>query len=160
MLKRNRIILIVGLIIVLFTLLIGLSSWNENPKISQKTVELVIFNENGENFTIVADLARTDEEKKKGLSERETLGENRGMLFVYEENVLLSFWMKDTSLPLSIAFISSEGRIIDIQDMEPFSQKTHKPNTHYKYALEVNQGFFENRNIGENDIIKIPQLSS
>jgi uncharacterized membrane protein (UPF0127 family) len=98
-------------------------------------------------------------EQAKGLMYRTTLGENRGMLFVYPDERELSFWMKDTLIPLSIAFIDSERRIIDIQDMKPLDDEP----PHYvsaepaQYALEVNQGFFEKGGVKVGDRVDVPQ---
>ena len=74
---------------------------------------------------------------------REKLGWNEGMLFVFEKEDTLSFWMHKTSIPLSIAFMSSEGTIIDIQDMKPFDESTYRSRGVALYALEMNIGWFE-----------------
>jgi uncharacterized protein len=98
-------------------------------------------------------------EQAKGLMDRTTLGENRGMLFVFPDEEVRAFWMKDTLIPLSIAFIDSQRRIIDIQDMKPLDDEP----PHYvsaepaQYALEVNQGFFEKRGVKVGDRVELPQ---
>ncbi len=94
----------------------------------------------------------------RGLMYRTALAENRGMLFIFEGEQKLSFWMKNTLIPLSIAFIGSEGRIVDIQDMKPLdddppSYVSARP---AQYALEVNQGFFEERGVEVGDRAKLP----
>ncbi|MGB3632459.1 MAG: DUF192 domain-containing protein, partial [Rubrobacteraceae bacterium] len=94
----------------------------------------------------------------QGLMNRTSLGEDRGMLFVFEEEATLSFWMKNTLIPLSVAYIDSEGRIVDIQKMEPLDDDP----PHYasaepaQYALEVNQGFFEERGVEVGDMAELP----
>jgi uncharacterized membrane protein (UPF0127 family) len=108
------------------------------------------------NTKIFVELARTEKEKARGLMFRTKLGENEGMLFIYEQEEILSFWMKNTFLPLSIAFIDRQGRIIDIQDMEPFSLDTHRSPRPAQYALEVNKGWFEKNGVKIGDVIKIP----
>jgi uncharacterized protein len=105
---------------------------------------------------ILVDVARSEEEKSRGLMFREKLGKNEGMLFVYGEEEFLSFWMKNTPLPLSIAFINKSGRIVDIQDMEPFSLKTHVSASPAQFALEVNQGWFKQNDIGIGTAVKLP----
>jgi uncharacterized membrane protein (UPF0127 family) len=97
-------------------------------------------------------------EQAKGLMDRTALGVNRGMLFVYPEERELSFWMKDTLIPLSIAFIDSERRIIDIQDMEPLDDEppSYVSAEPAQYALEVNQGFFEERGVEVGDKAEVP----
>ena len=98
-------------------------------------------------------------ERARGLMYRTVLAEDRGMLFVYGGEQKLSFWMKNTFIPLSIAFIDSEGRIVDIQDMKPLDDDP----PHYvsakpvQYALEVNQGFFEERGVKVGDKAELPE---
>jgi uncharacterized protein len=89
---------------------------------------------------------------------RTTLGENRGMLFVFPDERERSFWMKDTLIPLSVAFIDSERRIIDIQDMKPLDDEppSYVSAEPAQYALEVNQGFFEKRSVKVGDRVELP----
>ena len=106
--------------------------------------------------TIKAEVARTEKEKARGLMFRERMGKDEGMLFVYEREGRLSFWMKNTRLPLSIAFIDKGGRIVDIQDMEPFNLATHTSAYPARYALEMNRGWFAGKGIKVGDLVKIP----
>jgi uncharacterized membrane protein (UPF0127 family) len=78
------------------------------------------------------------------------------MLFVFEQEQILAFWMKDTLIPLSIAYIDAEGRIVDIQDMQPLDETDHLSAEPAQYALEVNQGFFEGRGVMVGDIVELP----
>ena len=105
---------------------------------------------------IKVEVVRTDEEKAKGLMFREKLGKNEGMLFVFEREETLSFWMKNTRIPLSIAFIAKDGKIVDIQDMEPFDLRSHASARPARYALEVNQGWFKKNGIEVGDGVKLP----
>jgi uncharacterized membrane protein (UPF0127 family) len=84
------------------------------------------------------------------------MGKDEGMLFVYERQDWLSFWMKNTPLPLSIAFIDKDGKIVDIQDMESFSLDTHTSAYPARYALEMNRGWFAKEGIKAGDLVKIP----
>lgn len=106
---------------------------------------------------IRVEVARTDGEKSKGLMFREKLGENEGMLFVFEREEILSFWMKNTRIPLSIAFITKDGKIVDIQDMEPFDLQSHVSARPARYALEVNQGWFKKNGTEVGDFVRIPK---
>jgi uncharacterized membrane protein (UPF0127 family) len=106
--------------------------------------------------TIKVEVARTEREQEKGLMFRERLGKDEGMLFVYGEEETLSFWMKNTRIPLSIAFIDKKGKIVDIQDMEPFSLQTHASSSPAKYALETNQGWFKRNGIHVGDSVNLP----
>ena len=107
--------------------------------------------------TLNVEIARTDEEHRVGLMNRKSLAENRGMLFVYDRDQRLSFWMKDTLIPLSIAFISSEGIIKEIQNMSPRSLRSIRSQQSVRYALEVNQGFFDELGVASGDQVIFPQ---
>ncbi|MFP4383093.1 MAG: DUF192 domain-containing protein [Spirochaetia bacterium] len=103
------------------------------------------------NNELKVEIAVTHEEKQRGLMHRENLAENEGMLFVYEEDRVMSFWMKNTTIPLSIAFLSKEGEIIDIKNLTPRSERSVQSSRSVRYALEVNQGFFSRHGIQEGD---------
>ena len=105
---------------------------------------------------IRAEVARTEEEKSRGLMFRDKLGPDEGMLFIYEREEFLSFWMKNTPLPLSIAFIDPRGKIVDIQDMEPFTLRTHTSARPALYALEMNKGWFKKNGIRVGNVVKMP----
>jgi len=102
------------------------------------------------------EVATTFEEHILGLMYRDKLEENDGMLFVFPREKVLSFWMKDTRIPLSIAFIQADGRIIQIESMKPYSLDTHVSKEKAKYALEMNEGWFKAHNVREGDTVKIP----
>ena len=94
------------------------------------------------------EVATTIDERACGLSHREYLAADHGMLFVYDDERTLSFWMKDTKIPLSIAFLNSEREILEIQKMMP--NRTGERYTSVRparYALEVNQGWFASKGI-------------
>ncbi|MCX8058956.1 MAG: DUF192 domain-containing protein [Spirochaetes bacterium] len=105
---------------------------------------------------ISIEIALTPEERQKGLSGRDNLPEYNGMLFVFENDQVVSFWMKDTKIPLSIAFITKDGVIVGIYDMEPFSLNTVSSIYPVRYALEVNKGLFNKLGISAGDTIKLP----
>ena len=84
------------------------------------------------------EVTRTEEEKIKGLQEKESLGENEGMLFIYDEPQELAFWMKDTAIPLDIVFIDEDGEVISVQQGQPYDE-TLLEEDGVMYVLEVNQ---------------------
>jgi len=102
-----------------------------------------------EGHKVRAEVANTTEQRTRGLMYRRELDNNEGMLFVYDTKSPLSFWMKNTFIPLSIAFISDERRIVHIEDMTPQSLKGHKSPVPVRYALELNRGWFEERGIAD-----------
>ncbi len=117
---------------------------------------LGIANSAGERVEVPVEVADTEEERQMGLMGRDALAEDAGMLFVFDAEQQLSFWMKDTLIPLSIAYIDSEGRIVDIQDMQPLDETPHLSAAPAQYALEVNQGFFGARGIQVGDTVELP----
>lgn len=96
---------------------------------------------------IQAEVAVTDDERARGLMFREKLGENEGMVFRFPRLGKACMWMKNTLLPLSVAFIGEDGRIINIEDMQPQSLDSHCAKKPARYALEMNRGWFSKRNI-------------
>ncbi len=99
------------------------------------------------SYPITVEIAITPEEQQLGLMHRQHLDPDCGMLFPYDEPQELSFWMRDTHIPLSIAFIDSEGRIAGISDMEPGSEARAVSSQPCRWALEANKGWFRERNI-------------
>ena len=108
----------------------------------------------GQAFDV--ELAVTAEQRRQGLMFREQLGEREGMLFVFEQEQAVSFWMRDTPLPLSIAFIDARGMIVHMADMEPFSEAPVPSRFPVRYALEVNQGAFERAGVAVGDVVELP----
>jgi uncharacterized protein len=125
-------------------------AWKEETTSERSGLRtLVIDASGGKKVEVRVEVADDLTEQAKGLMDRTTLGENKGMLFVYPEERKLSFWMKNTLIPLSIAFIDSEKPLDD----EPPSYVSAEP---AQYALEVNQGFFERRGVKVGDSVELP----
>jgi uncharacterized membrane protein (UPF0127 family) len=97
--------------------------------------------------TVQAEVARTPEERERGLMFRESLANGRGMLFVFPDARHRSFWMKDTFIPLDIAYLDGELRIVDILPMEPQSESTYPSTQPAMFALEVPTGWFAEKGI-------------
>jgi uncharacterized membrane protein (UPF0127 family) len=97
---------------------------------------------------IQAEVAATPGERMLGLMNRPSLAPNAGMLFVFERPGVHCFWMRNTRIPLSIAFVDDDGSIVNIADMEPFDEASnHCPAKPVRYALEMNRGWFAKRGI-------------
>lgn len=96
---------------------------------------------------IHAEVARTGEQRGIGLMHRPSLAANDGMLFVFDQPGVQCFWMKNTLLPLSIAFLDEEGRIVNIAEMKPQSLDSHCSSKPVRLALELNSGWFAKRGI-------------
>ena len=87
---------------------------------------------------VVSDMAT----RAQGLMHRKSLPQNAGMLFIFDERAVHCMWMKNTLIPLSVAFIDERGTIVNIADMEPHSEASHCAAQPVRYALEVNRGWF------------------
>jgi hypothetical protein len=96
---------------------------------------------------IRAEVADRDASRAMGLMHRTTLAPNSGMLFVFEQTVVHCMWMKNTPLPLSVAFIDERGAIVNIADMQPHTEVSHCAARPARFALEMAQGWFAERGI-------------
>lgn len=103
---------------------------------------------------VTVEVAESDAERQRGLMGRDSLPRDRGMLFVYPRPQTLSFWMRNTSIPLSIAYAAQDGRIVDIQQMDPHTEEQHPSREPAMYALEMNQGWFEEHGVTVGDRIQ------
>ncbi|HEY1997218.1 DUF192 domain-containing protein [Paraburkholderia sp.] len=98
-------------------------------------------------FVIDAAVAANDPDREQGLMYRSQLAPNEGMLFVFNENAVHCFWMKNTLIPLSIAFMRADGTITDIDEMDAETTNNHCPRNNGVYALEMSKNWFEAKGI-------------
>ena len=104
----------------------------------------------------MVEIAATPSARACGLSLRDTLPANRGMLFVYQDDWIREFWMKDTYMPLDIAYLDAEGRILEIRQMYPRdAEHRHISISPARYALETQLGWFQSHAIGVGDTIDL-----
>ena len=103
---------------------------------------------------IKAEVAANDPARQQGLMFRQSMGPNEGMVFVFEEDARVCMWMKNTFLPLSVAFLDKDGRILNIEDMQPQTTDSHCARKPARYALEMNQGWFQKKNISPGAQVK------
>ncbi len=115
---------------------------------------LTIINSAGEEVPVQVEIADTPAKRTRGLMGRTALAEDAGMLFVFDREQQLSFWMKNTLIPLSIAYIDAQRRIVDIQDMQPLDETPHPSAAPAQFALEVNQGFFAEHGIEVGNVLQ------
>jgi len=104
-------------------------------------------------LSVVATVEVADDEQTiaRGLMGRDALPRDSGMYFVYKESAVRTFWMKNTRIPLSIAFIDADGVIASIKDMEPFDETLVSSEVEVKDALEMNQGWFAANDVRKSD---------
>ncbi|MGH3032922.1 MAG: DUF192 domain-containing protein, partial [Gaiellaceae bacterium] len=108
----------------------------------------------GEQASVQVEIADSEEERQVGLMHRESLPQDAGMLFLFPAEHSGGFWMKNTLIPLSIAFVDADGRILRILDMEPCRADPcpiYDPGVAYRSALEVNRGAFAGWSVEEGD---------
>ncbi len=118
--------------------------------------EIIIQRQDGTQFTVSAEIAEKTEDRNHGFMERKNIPDGTGMLFVFEKDQILSFWMKNTPHPLSIAYIDSKGKIRDIFDMTPYSTASVISTVSVRYALEVPQGWYKKNGIAKGDTVILP----
>jgi len=111
--------------------------------------------------SLLVEVAMDEASRKQGLMHRESLPKNEGMLFIWPEpsdvtryNPRPSFWMRNTSIPLSLAFIDDEGKILQIEPLRPYDERSTMSKYDVRFALEVNQGWFEEHGIGPGSRIE------
>ena len=108
---------------------------------------------------IRAEVAAAPAQRQQGLMFREKMAVNDGMVFVFEGPAEVCMWMKDTVLPLSVAFIDASGKIVNIEDMQPQSLESHCAKRLVRYALEMNLGWFKQKNIKPGTVIEgLPKI--
>jgi uncharacterized protein len=107
-----------------------------------------------DGHSITAEVAATHDIRARGLMFRTKLGKNAGMLFVFDQLGYHGMWMKNTLIPLSVAFIDEHGKILNIAEMEPHSEITHSAAGPARYALEMNAGWFSALKIAPGSVVK------
>jgi len=115
-------------------------AWAQQPALP--TIKL-----NAGIHMIQAEVASIDATRSQGLMRRKSMAQGAGMLFLFDEPAGHCMWMKNTLIPLSVAFIDDRGQIVNIADMQPLDETTHCASRPVRYALEMNQGWFKQRGI-------------
>ena len=132
-------------------LVLGLwpASWAQSPQLNLPREVLRIG-----MFKVDAQIASTPNQREIGLMHRTEMPNNEGMLFVFEQAHPYCFWMKNTTLPLSIAFINQQGRVTNIANMEPLSEANHCASEPVRFALEMNQGWFDQHRVAAGSVVR------
>ena len=142
-------------IIIIATLLLFTQFLScKTKKLPVQTIKII--RQDGTEFSLEAEMAIKAEDRNHGYMERKNIPDGTGMLFVFEKDQILSFWMKNTPHPLSIAYIDSKGKIRNIYDMTPYSLSSIVSTVSVRYALEVPQGWYKKNGITEGDVVFLP----
>jgi len=139
-------------LVVFFVVFISCTSSESGEQFERRQITI---ESGGRNIYIDAELALTSAQHQQGLMFREYLNDGEGMLFVFDRDQILSFWMKNTLIPLSIAYIASDGRIIEIHDMTPGNLNPVRSTRSVRYALEVPQNWFARTGIVPGDRLDV-----
>ena len=143
------------IIIIIATLLLFTQFLScKTKKLPVQTIKII--RQDGTEFSLEAEMAIKAEDRNHGYMERKNIPDGTGMLFVFEKDQILSFWMKNTPHPLSIAYIDSKGKIRNIYDMTPYSLSSIVSTVSVRYALEVPQGWYKKNGITEGDVVFLP----
>jgi uncharacterized protein len=126
---------------LLITVTLGASA-QEGPQLNLQRIKL-----SAGMHQIDTQLAMTPIERQIGLMNRPTMPAHEGMLFVFEQPTKQCFWMKNTLLPLTAAFVADDGTIVNLEDMKPQTLESHCSTKEVRYVLEMNQGWFAKRGI-------------
>ena len=124
------------------------------PVYAQQNIGLPIIELKTGIYRIQAELADTPKAREVGLMNRTSMPTNSGMLFVFEQKAGHCFWMNNTKIPLSIAFIADDGKIVNIEEMQAETTNNHCPKAAVRYALEMNKQWFSERVINPGTVIQ------
>ncbi len=116
---------------------------------SLPTIELKIGKE-----VIKVEVASTAASQQLGLMFRKSMPDNAGMLFIFDQKAAHCFWMKNTLIPLAVAFIEDDGRIVNIDEMKPQTEDNHCPTRAVRYVLEMNTQWFDKKQIGAGKLVE------
>jgi uncharacterized membrane protein (UPF0127 family) len=134
------------LMVVLFVFIMGFF-FSVSSVFAQMNPTLPIKKLSAGMHVIQAEIAATPESRTIGLMNRKSLAPNHGMLFVFDQANVQCFWMRNTLIPLSIAYLDTDGTIVNIADMTPQSDQSHCSNRPVRFALEMDQGWFAARGL-------------
>jgi len=130
----------------------GLIVWIASASAQQPPLPAVALNAG--IHVIQAEVAGTPATRSQGLMQRKSMSQGAGMLFLFDESAAHCMWMKNTLIPLSVAFIDERGQIVNIADMQPLDETSHCASRPARYALEMNQGWFKKRGIAPGTLIQ------
>jgi len=141
---------------LIIVLALAAACGDDSSEPSGPYTETLHFTRAGHDVTLNVEVADQPGERAQGLMNRQSMPDDAGMLFVWPTDTQSGFWMRDTVVPLSIAFVTAGGVIIDIQDMEPLSEERIFAPQPYRYAVEVNQGWFDDNDVRVDDVLQLP----
>ena len=151
--------LLAGILFVLLCASCGDSGQIQASPTSEpaQPADAVTVKQGSKSATVRIEVAATFAARQQGLMFRTELAEDAGMLFLFPADVQYGFWMRNTTVPLDIAYINSTGDVIDIKAAKPLDETVLVPASQYRYVLEVNQGWFERHEMGIGAKVTLPK---
>ncbi len=144
-LRQNREMKFIATAVALLGLTTSLAAFSQNANTPQLDLPRVKLSAG--MHLIDTQVARTNEQRQIGLMHRASMPQTEGMLFVFDEPATQCFWMKNTMLPLTAAFVADDGRIVNLADMKPQTTDSHCSTQPVRYVLEMNVGWFEKKGL-------------
>jgi uncharacterized membrane protein (UPF0127 family) len=141
-------------ILAIYTLIVATLAGTGGTAWAQQVARFPVVSLTAGMHIIKAEFASTDAERQQGLMFRKKMGNNEGMIFLFDAPGAACMWMKNTFIPLSVAFIEDSGKIVNIEDMEPQTTESHCAKKPVRYALEMNAGWFKQKNIKPGAVIR------
>lgn len=137
------------------TALLAASAFTASTNVlGQQVSRFPVISLNAGMHVIKAEVAAKDADRQQGLMFRQKMGQNEGMVFIFDAPAGVCMWMKNTLIPLSVAFIDESGKIVNIEDMQPQTLDSHCARKPVRYALEMNLGWFRQKNIKPGTVIE------
>jgi uncharacterized membrane protein (UPF0127 family) len=137
------------------TLLTGLLALTSGFSLAQNSnFSLPIVELKTSIYRIQAEVASTPQARRVGLMNRTSMPTDSGMLFIFDQKATHCFWMSNTKIPLAIAFLADDGKIVNIEEMQAETLNNHCPKAPIRYALEMNRQWFSQRAIGPGSVIQ------
>ncbi len=133
-------------VLLAISLIIAVPGWAQQP-------QLPLHELSAGMHRIEAEVAATAEARQTGMMLRTSMPSHRGMLFVFADSAKHCMWMRNTLLPLSVAFLDEKGRILNVEEMQPKTEDNHCAAKPARYALEMNMGWFRSRGLGVGFLI-------
>ena len=127
------------------------------PKATTSERATVTVSAGGKSTTVTVEVAATDRQRQQGLMLRQTMADDAGMLFVFPTDTSVGFWMRNTYLPLDIAYIDASGKVLEVRNAQPLDETSLTPKSPYRYTLEVNQGWFARHGFGPGATVTLPK---
>jgi uncharacterized membrane protein (UPF0127 family) len=143
------------LIFIRHTVFAGLLALTANLSLAQNiNTSLPIIELKTGIYRIQAEVASTQQARQVGLMNRTSMPTDSGMLFIFDQKATHCFWMNNTKIPLAIAFLADDGKIVNIEEMQAETLNNHCPKAPVRYALEMNRQWFSQRAIGPGNVIQ------